>query len=71
MTEEYKSWWKSYIESQITEDEFYLPLEPKLDKDWTEEEFNLLDAAAEFRMITENPYGITYFICRKNNGEHE
>jgi len=64
MTEEWKSWWLWYVEKNTPEGYFYLPLEPKDINDLTPEEFDLLDAS-EWELITDNQYGITYFICKK------
>jgi hypothetical protein len=63
MTEDFKKWWIHYVSSQTPEGYFYLPLEPKNINDMTPEEFDLLDAS-EWEMKTDNPYGITYFLCK-------
>lgn len=64
MTDEYKAWWIHYVSGKTPEGHFYLPLEPKNINDMTKEEFDLLDAS-EWTMECDNPYGITYFICKK------
>jgi hypothetical protein len=64
MTEDFKKWWIHYVSSQTPEGYFYLPLEPKNINDMTIEEFDLLDSS-EWEMKTDNPYGITYFVCKK------
>jgi hypothetical protein len=65
MTEEFKSWWRWYVRSKTPEGYFFLPLEPKSINDMTIEEFDLLDSSS-WEMISNTEYGITYFICKKN-----
>jgi len=68
MTEEWKSWWLWYVKSKTPEGHFYLPLEPKNLNDMTGEEFDLLDNS-DWKLITENEFGITYFLCKNKNVE--
>ena len=63
MTQEFKDWWLYFVNKNTPEGYFYLPLEPKNINDMTPEEFDLLDAS-EWEMKTDNPYGITYFLCK-------
>lgn len=62
-TEEYKKWWLYYVKSKTPEGYFHLPLDAKRIDDMTPEEFELLDSS-QWEMITDNPYGITYFLCK-------
>ena len=66
MTKEWKEWWIYYVNSKTPEGYFTLPLEPKDINDMTEEEFDLLDNSS-WEMISNNEYGITYFLCKKND----
>lgn len=64
MTKEWKEWWIYYVNSKTPEGYFTLPLEPKSIEDLTIEEFDLLDAST-WELITDNKYGIEYFLCKK------
>jgi hypothetical protein len=65
MTKEWKEWWIWYVNSKTPEGYFTLPLEPKSINDMTIEEFDLLDSSS-WEMINNTEYGITYFLCKKN-----
>ena len=63
MTNEWKDWWRWYVDSKTPEGYFTLPLEPKSIEELTPEEFDLLDNS-DWELITENMYGISYFLCK-------
>lgn len=68
MTEDYKKWWLYYVKSQTPEGYFHLPLTPKPINDLTPEEFELYyDNDCE--LVTNNSYGIAYFLCKKNSDD--
>lgn len=62
-SDEWKSWWRWYVDSKTPEGYFTLPLEPKSIEELTPEEFDLLDAS-DWELITEYMYGISYFLCK-------
>lgn len=68
MTEEYKKWWLHYVESKTPEGYFHLPLEPRRINELTPEEIEIY-FDYECELITDNPYGISYFLCKKDSNE--
>lgn len=64
MTEEFKKWWIYYVKSKTPENYFHLPLEAKRINELTPEEFDLF-CDNDCELITDNAYGISYFLCKK------
>jgi hypothetical protein len=66
MTEDFKKWWLHYVESQTPEGYFYLPQTPRSIDELTPEEFEIY-MNNDCELITDNPYGISYFLCKKDD----